>query len=333
MATLSDVAERAGVSVSLASRVLSGAPSARARPETRQRIFAAAEELGYHPNFAGRALRLSRSNVIALVVPDVTNALFAELVAGVEEAAIKHDYVMLLARAEDMQPGGRTLERLVGEGRVDGVLLQAGDKVEPRDYLNGSRAPVILIHARREGFAGTVTLDDEAGAQLAVAHLVSLGHQRIGLVNGPPATDTARRRETGFRQAMAVAGLRVNPKHVTRLGYDAGSGRSALAQLLKTPPPPTAVLVANINAAIGLLGEARSLGVAVPEDLSVVAMHDAWTATNTWPPLTTVRMPLHQLGYTAVESLHIALRGGNPGDVLIRNPIPELVLRESTRLL
>lgn len=331
MVTLSEVARRAGVSASVASRVLTDAPSARARPETRERIRAAARDLGYQPNFAGRALKSARSNVIALVLPDLTNAFFADLVAGVQDAAIERDYVVLLGRTEDMGPGGETIRKLVGEGRVDGILLQAGDEADPDEYSSVPRAPVVLINAsRRRGFAATVALDDEAGARVAVEHLLSLGHRAIGLVNGGPSTYTARRREAGFVAAMRTAGLAVRPEHVTRLGYDSLAGRRALAQLVATGSPPTAVFVANLNAAIGLLGEARARGVAVPEDLSVVALHDAWTAESTWPALTTVRMPLYELGRRSVEALHLALQGAAPGEVRVDKPLPQLFVREST---
>lgn len=333
MATLSDVAALAGVSVSAVSRVLSSAPSSRVSTATRRRIEDAALQLDYHPNFAARALKFSRTNVVALVVPDVTNAIFAELMRGVEESAAELGYMVLLARAESMQSTAGTIAKLVGEGRVDGLLVQVGDAMTSQDLagiLDG-RVPAVLINSRREDHVGSVILPDEAGVATAVQHLVSLGHTRIGLVNGLPGTDSATRRGAGFAAAMAEAALPVNPDFVTRLGYEPQQGRAALRRLTASDAPPTAIVVANVNAALGVLGEARQLGIRVPDDLSIVAIHDAWTADHTWPPLTTVRMPLYELGKLSMTAISARIKADAIADIVVRDPPPELVLRESTR--
>ena len=332
MSTLSDVAALAGVSVSAVSRVLSNAPSSRVSGATRLRIEDAARELNYHPNFAARALKFSRTNVVALVVPDLTNAIFSELMRGVEEAAAELGYMVLLARAESMQPTAATMAKLVGEGRVDGILVQVGDNMTTEDLagiLDG-RVPAVLINSRREDHVGSVILPDEDGVAVAVDHLVSLGHSSIGLVNGLPTTDSAERRRSGFDQAMAVAGLPVNPDFVTSLGYDPQQGRAAMRAIGALAERPTALVVANVNAALGLLVEARTLGIGVPQDLSIVAIHDAWTAANAWPPLTTVRMPLYELGKVSMAAIFDRIRTQAIDDVVVRSPAPELVLREST---
>jgi LacI family transcriptional regulator len=349
MATLSDVAALAGVSISAVSRVLSDSPATRVRPETRARIHAAARELDYRPNFAGRALKLARSNVIALIVPDLTNAVFTELMHGVQESALAHDYMVLLGRAEDIQPGGGVpgggagadavagdalggdvIGRLIGEGRVDGMLVQLGadaDRASVESVLK-TGAPVIFINSIEPGHVGAVALDDDAGARVATEHLIGLGHTRIALAGG--TTFTAQRRERGFMAAMADAGLPVPAELSTAFGYLPADGRSALRALMALKEPPTGLFVANVNAAIGALAEARALGVRIPEDLSVVAMHDAWTAENTWPPLTTVKMPLRELGARAVESLFNRMKGGDVEDLVVDAPPPILIAREST---
>jgi LacI family transcriptional regulator len=332
VSTLSDVAARAGVSISAVSRVLSNAPSSRVSGATRQRIEDAARELNYHPNFAARALKFSRTNVVALVVPDLTNAIFSELMRGVEEAAADLGYMVLLARAESMQPTAATVAKLVGEGRVDGVLVQVGDTMTSDDLtgiLDG-RVPAVLINSRREDHVGSVILPDEAGAAVAVEHLVGLGHSSIGLVNGLRSTDTAQRRGTGFSQAMAAAGRSVNPNFVTNYGYDPQQGRAAMRALAALTDRPTALVVSNVNAALGLLVEARSLGIHVPEDLSVVAIHDAWTAEIAWPSLTTVRMPLYELGRRSMAAIFERTRSESIEDIVVTDPPPELVLRDST---
>ncbi len=332
MATLGDVARRAGVSISAVSRVLSDAPEARVSAETRARIKQAAADLAYRPNFAGRALKFSRTNVIALVVPDLTNAFVTDLVLGVEDEALARDYMVLLGRSEDLKPGGEMISRLVGEGRVDGMLVQVADHSQAGevDDLLRSGYPVVFLNSVQSGHRGGVVLDDEAGARLATEHLVRLGHRRIAMVGGLPQSGTAHRRVAGFRAAMADADLPVPRTAVTRLGYYPKDGREALRRLMALPVPPTALVVANINAAIGVLAEARSLGLAVPEDVSVISVHDAWTAENTWPPLTTVKMPLYQLGRTAVVRLQERLGGATVREHVVTDPPPQLVVREST---
>ncbi|MFL6026427.1 MAG: LacI family DNA-binding transcriptional regulator [Friedmanniella sp.] len=335
MATLSDVARRAGVSISAVSRVLSNAPEARVSAETRARIKQAAVDLAYRPNFAGRALKFSRTNVIALVVPDLTNAFATELMLGVEDEALERDYMVLLGRSEDLKPGGEMVSRLIGEGRVDGMLVQVADQSSAAEIADLVQAgyPIVFLNSIHTGHRGGVVLDDEAGARLATEHLVGLGHRRIAMVGGLPQSYTAERRLTGFRAAMAAAGLPVPPTAVTRLGYQPGNGREALRALLAQPEPPTGLVVANINAAIGVLSEARSLRLQVPEDLSVISVHDAWTAENTWPPLSTVKMPMYQLGRAGVAGLYDRLHGQEVRDHVVTDPAPQLVLRESTRAI
>jgi LacI family transcriptional regulator len=332
VSTLSDVAALAGVSISAVSRVLSNAPSTRVSGATRERIQDAARQLNYHPNFAARALKFSRTNVVALVVPDLTNAIFSELMRGVEEAAADLGYMVLLAREESMQPTAATIAKLVGEGRVDGLLVQVGDAMTTEDLVGilDGRVPAVLINSRREDHVGSVILHDEEGAAVAVRHLVELGHTNVGLVNGLHGTDSAERRRVGFDQAMAAAGLSVDPGFVTSLGYDPQQGRAAMRVLAALPERPTALVVANVNAALGLLVEARGLGIHVPDQLSIVAIHDAWTAENAWPPLTTVRMPLYELGKVSMAAMFDRIRTGAIDDVVVTNPEPELILREST---
>ena len=335
MATLSDVALRAGVSISAVSRVLTDAPGARVSPQTRERIKAAATELNYRPNFAGRALRSSRTNVIALVAPDLTNAFLTELMLGVEEEVARLGYMLLLGRSEDLQPGGEMISRLLREGRVDGLLVQVGDTTSPEQIQELVRAdlPVIFINSIDAGERSGVVLQDEEGARIATQHLIDLGHTRIGFVGGLPHTYTAKRRLAGFRATMRAAGLEVNRSWLTALGYKPDQGRAALNSIMSQSQPPTALVVANVNAAIGALKEARRLGLGVPEDLSIVSIHDAWTAENTWPPLTAVKMPMRELGRAAVAALYNRLHDLPLSGHVVTNRPPLLMLRESTGAL
>lgn len=331
MATLGDVARASDVSISTVSRILSNDPRGRASDETRARVLSAAERLRYRPNFAGRALKASRTFALALIVPDLTNAIFTELMRGVEEEALDRGYVVLLARSESMQPGAGGIERLLEENRVDGVLLQLGDGVSPEavSSLVADESPLVLINSPPFSGAGTISLPDGSAARSAVDHLVSLGHRRVGLLTGAAASSTARERESGFRAAMAAHGLPVSEEHVLRSGYAPADGDRGMRELLASEHPPTAVVVANVNAALGALSAAHSLGVAVPDELSLVSIHDAWTAATSWPPLTTVRMPLFEMGRRAVAMLDARIAGASVENWTMTEE-PVLEVREST---
>ena len=330
--TLSEVAARAGVSVSAVSKVLRGTATIRVSPETRQRILDAAQELRYRPNFAARALQAARTQVLGLVVPDLTNALFTELMHGVEDGAAAHGYTVLLGRLDTDRPQTEVIARLLGEGRVDGLVLQATDGVDPAalDQLLDPRAAVVLINSTAPGRASSVTVDDVGGGRTATEHLIGLGHTRIALAGGLPTSYTAQRRRRGHQEAMRAAGLDPRADHETRLGYTAEQGRQAMRLLAQLEPRPTAVVVANVNAAVGVLAEARALGIEVPRDLSVATVLDSWTAENTWPPLTAVRMQFYAMGERAVGSVVRRLEDGSMTDEVVLDPAPALVVREST---
>ena len=332
MSTLSEVARRAGVSVSVASRVLSGDPAGRASAETRERIRRAALELNYRPNVTGRALRLARTDLIALIVPDVTNALFADLTRGVEDEALARGQLILLGRTEAMEPDESAVDRLLAQGRVDGIILQPGDAAtaeEVAPLLAGS-APVVTIHQLFEG-ASSVLVPDADAAAAAVHHLAARGHRRIGFVGGLPASATAQRRADGFWRAVAEAGIEARPEWVSATGYRTVDGRAGLAHILQARERPTAVVVANVNAAVGVLAEARERGIVVPDALSVIAIHDSATAEHTWPPLTCIRLPLYEMGRAAVAALAERRAGGAIDHRVVGEPAPRIVERDSVR--
>ncbi|HWH99469.1 MAG TPA: LacI family DNA-binding transcriptional regulator [Propionibacteriaceae bacterium] len=329
MARLADIAELAGVSVGLVSRVLNDDPATRATAETRERIVRVASELGYRPHYAARALKFARTNTIALVVPDLTNAFFAELARGVEDGSRRLGYTVLLGRSESLTDETQ-ISRLLDEGRVDGFLLQGRDDqtTQSLTQLIGG-APVVLVNTRIEDRPGSVMIDDQAAARMATEHLLERGHRKIGLITGLPTSLTARLREEGYKAALGAAGIRARAERITRLGYHVDTAAPAVDRLMSKRDAPTALVVANVNAAFGVLTHARHLGYRVPEGLSVIAIHDAWTADHTWPPLTTVRMPLYDLGIRAVAALKDRLSGSEGTDHIVSTVPPQVIERES----
>lgn len=333
MVTLSDIAREAGVSVSVASRVLNRDATLRIREATRERVEDVARRLDYAPNHRARSLRLARTGAIAFVVPEVNNAIFAEVVRGVEDGADELGLDVLMGSGTRLDPSTGFLERLDSQRRVDGFLIQPLDTAGPDDVFAGRNAPAVWLNTFRPD--GSVYLDNTAGAQVAVEHLLALGHTRIGLVGGREGSYTARERKAGYAGTLKEAGLVPRPEWATAYGYSAAEGRLAGHDLLGDGSGdggerPTALLVANVNAAIGVLGAARELGVSVPRDVSVAALHDVWFAEYSEPELTVVRLPLYEMGYHAIHDLHRRVSGEPAGARRITDPAPRLVVRGST---
>jgi len=331
MVRLADIAREAGVSISLVSRILRDDPALRATEETQRRVRALVQSLGYQPHYAARALRLSRTNTIALVVPVLTNPIFTRMLRGVEDEARERGYTLLLSRSESLSER-RHLSSLIDEGRVDGLLLQGRDDETDADLADRvGRAPVVLINSRLRQRPGSVMIDDHGAAELATEHLLAHGHRRLAMANGLPTSETARRRQLGFLGAATRAGLDPNRLPITNEGYDPGSAEAAVTQLFghrSARTRPTGLLVANLNTALAVLTALRARGLRTPEDVSIVAIQDAWLADHSWPPITTVRLPLYEQGRQSLAMLHDAMHGTAMSDVIIDVP-PELIERAS----
>ncbi|GAA3520136.1 LacI family DNA-binding transcriptional regulator [Actinocatenispora rupis] len=326
------VAERAGVSVSLVSRILSGDDAVRARPETRERVRAAARELGYQPHGAARALRLARAGALGLVVHDMSNPIHAEIIRGAQAAATDRGQVLLLSDATQLAGNDDAFAQLLGPGRIDGLMWQ-GSGEEYDDELAAraaGRLPTLLVNSRSRAGVPALRLDDERAARLAVRHLVELGHRDVAYLGGRPGADLTERRRAGYAAELAAHDLAERPQWTVELEWDAPAGYAGMTRLLAAEPRPTAVFVANVVVAVGALAAAREAGVRVPADLSVVAVHDAWFVAHGAPPLTTVRLPLHRLGDMAVSMLLDGDQARAADGLVIDDPAPELLVRGST---
>lgn len=330
--TLRDVAERAGVSKSVASRALNGDVNARISAETALRVRRVAEEMKYVPNHQARLLRAARAGALALIVPDVNNAVFADLFAGVQAVASRADMTVLLGEM-DRAPGElNIMHGLLRQGRVDGVILQRADDIDDRSLRSilSRDEPVVLFNSRLPRHPGSVTLADERAASLATEHLVGLGHRKIGFIGGSSLHDAARRRLKGFRTTLRSHRIEVPERWIVESGWEVQDGIAGMRHLLKADSLPTGVVVASVNAALGAAAVAIRSGRRIPEDLSVVTVQDTWAAAISNPPLTVVRMPMRRAGEIAAESLLERLSGKDSVDVVVDDPAPELVVRAST---
>ena len=339
MATLKDVARLAEVDPSTVSRVLRGDPMQVVRPETRDRILAASQRLRYRPNALARGLRTRRTDTLGLIIPSLENVGFSEVTHGIQAAAAAAGRLVVVVEAEALERVGvegdveELYARLITDGRVDGLIVAFATL---DDHLVAQLAergiPLVLVNRRTAGVHGSVVVDDERGSAMAIEHLVGLGHRRIGYVGLAAETDTARRREHGFRTAVEAAGLAVEPAWVVSGAPTLAGGKDAIEPLLRLEPVarPTGLFVASLLGAIGVLAGIRAGGLRVPDEMSVIAFNDHELAAHLDPPLTTVRMPNFQMGAEAVRLLLEAIDGQGQRDLVI-DEAPEVIVRGSTR--
>jgi len=337
VATLKDVARLAEVDPSTVSRVLRGDPSQVVRPETRERILAASRSLRFRPNALARGLRTRRTDTIGLIIPSLENVGFSEVMHGIQAAAAAAGKLVVVIEAEALRGFDETAveeayTRLITDAQVDGLIV-AFATVE--DHLVTQLAergtPLVLVNRRTAGIHGSVVVDDERGSDLAVAHLAGLGHRRLGYVGIAAETDTARRRERGFREAVSRAGLDVREAWSAVGPPTIAGGREATAALLERAGEdrPTGLFVASLLGAIGVLAQLRDQSVAVPERMSVIAFNNHELAEHLHPPLTTVRMPNFRMGAQAVRLLQEAIEGHAGRDEVIED-VPQVIVRGST---
>lgn len=330
MTTLKDVAADAEVSVTTAARVLNADPELRVRPATRQRVLIAAAALDYRPNRVASGLRTRKTGTIALVLPDPQNLAWGETLRGVERAAAEREYVVVVADAHGPTLDARQLTQFVLEGRMDGLLVAFATVVDELVAQIASRGlPLVPINSRSAIVDGSVTMDDTRASALAIDHLVDLGHRRIGFLAGRADTDVGRRREAGYREAMARHGLAIAPDWVIPGDYTERQAAASAALALGLADRPTAIFAVNLPSALGLRAAARAHGLRIPEDLSIVTMDDHPMLEHTDPPLTAVRLPMAEMGMLGARML-IAAVGGAPITHVQTSLPPILVVRRST---
>lgn len=325
---LRDVARLARVDPAVVSKVLNGSETLSVRPETRARVLDAVKLLNYRPNAMARSLRTARSDTIGLLVPDFTNPIYASIINGAQRAAAARNQLVLTASGHREDSIPLALKRL-GNGRVDGLLV-AEVPSSPSAYMEirSLGLPWLLLNRKTTASHRYVILDDEGATRMAVDHLVELGHRSIAHLTGPSSADTATRRKAGFRTAMATHELPVRRHHLVEADYTYEGGYAAMLKLLARPPRPTAVVVANVASAIGSLRAAQVAGVRVPEQLSVVSIHDLALVAFLNPPLTAVHMPVEELGERGIEILS-TLSPDDEIEEVVHGPM-HLVERSST---
>ena len=329
MSTIKHVAARAGVSFTTVSHVLNG--TRRVSDSARERVERAIAEMGYAPSAVARALRMSETGIIGVLVPNITNPFFAELTRGIEDCCRRIGYAVFLCNSDDdPERQSRYLQTLL-ERRVDGLLLAAaaGEASVLANRLAATRVPTVVVDRAIPGLAADlVRVDHKAGARLAVEHLLGLGHRAIACLSGPSEFAVSRARVAGWRLGLADAGITPAPGWLLEGDFSAPAGH-ALARRLLTLGGVTAIFASNDLLAIGALRAAAELGVAVPAALSVIGFDGIDLGGYAYPALTTVGHPIRAMGETAAGVLIERIAAGPAGCREVVLPA-QLLMREST---
>jgi LacI family transcriptional regulator len=329
MSTLKHVAARAGVSFTTVSHVVN-----RTRPvseDARVRVERAIAELGYFPSAVARALKTSQTRILGVIVPNITNPFFSELMRGIEDVCQRNRYSVFLCNGDDdRERQGHSLEILLGR-RVDGIVLATptGPAAPIAKRLTGTGVKTVVVDRSVAGLeADHVRIDHQAGARLAVEHLLALGHRRIACLAGPSSFAVSRARIAGWRKALARAGVKPSEDWLLEGDFEAAAGHELTRRLLARSRV-TAVFACNDLLAIGALRAAAEQGCPVPKALSVIGFDGIEMGAYTYPALTTVGYPIRAIGERAATVLidRIAGRTTGTSEFVVT---PEIILREST---
>jgi LacI family transcriptional regulator, galactose operon repressor len=330
--TLRDVAKRAGVHPATASRALNPETRLLVREDTARRVLEAAESLGYHPNPVARSLRTRRSNTVGVLIPDLTNPLFPPIVRALEDRLAAAGYVALIGNTDGDGERERLIFRQMRARHVDGMVLATAHLSDPL-LTEAARAglPVVLMNRMAQDHSlDSVSVDNERGMRMAVAHLAGEGHQRIAHIAGPQEVSTGLSRYRGFMSAMEAHGLEADPDLiVTAKAFSIEEGLRCTRALLERRAGCTAVAAGNDMLAVGCFAALEEAGLNCPVDVSVVGFNDMPFIDRLRPPLTTIRFPHYQLGTEAAQLL-LERIGGQGGPVRVIYLAPELVIRGST---
>ncbi|MBL8326302.1 MAG: LacI family DNA-binding transcriptional regulator [Rubrivivax sp.] len=310
ISTISDVAARAGVNVSTASRVLRADANQRVRPETRDRIMAAAKALNYEPNPTARALRGARTLSLGIVVPLMENPVYALAIQGAERAAWQRGYSLLIAHEHKVTASRSVYEGLARANRVDGLIVAS---LDPDEDLLRSLAPCgvpfVLFNRRSSRIPHCVAVDGRQAALMAVQQLAGLGHRRIAYLAGRTDDYNGSQRLAGFLQGLAGAGLKHESGLLVTGEYTPISGAAGMERLLEANAVPPTAVVATLVVAAGALRLLHQRGIAVPKDMSIVGLHDMPIAEMLSPPLTTVALPVEAMGHAAAMGVIDLIEG------------------------
>jgi LacI family transcriptional regulator len=328
-----EIARRAKVSTATVSRTINRVSSVD--PQLAKRVWKVVDELGYYPNTLARALVSGRSRIFGLVVSEITNPFFPEIVQAFEDIAVQHNYEILLTSTVHNPKRMEIAVRRMIERRVDGVaILTFGMEDSLVEDLRFRKVPLVFVDVGPHvPGVSNIRVNYQHGISQAVQHLAALKHTRIAFVAGPSTLKSAVARKAAFEAAMQETGLDVPPEMIVEGDHRMEGGMRALVQLAGLPQRPTAILCSNDMTAVGVMREAYECGIVIPRDLSLVGFDDIRLSQFTTPPLTTVQMSQTLLAEYAFQALRRAVEGTSAGPAGNEYELmTTLVLRRSTAL-
>lgn len=328
MATIQDVAKKAGVSVATVSRVLNSSPSVS--QEAKEKVMNAIKELNYHPNLLGRNLRRMETKMILALLPNISNPFYARIVKGIEDVGHKNGYNVMLCNTDSDIKRERIYLELLKNRLSDGVIFMAPEMDKDELTLIGQNYPVVQCCEYKEGASVShVSIDNFAAAYKAVKHLTGLGHQRIAMISSDNKFLSTKQREAGYKKALEDEGIKIDEALIKYGDYGFKSGLRAAKQLLLPDLRPTAIFAISDLMAVGVIRAVKEAGLKVPEDVAVVGFDDISFASMYDPMLTTISQPKYDLGCVAMELLlkHINEKLSEPQNIILEH---ELIIREST---
>ncbi len=330
--TIGDVARRAGVSVATVSRVINEA--GYVSPELTDAVWEAIRELGYRRDALARGLKTRTSGTIGVIVSNILNPFYTALVRGIEDTASELGFNMVLCNTDEDPAKILNYLRVLHEHRRDGIVLASAPEATPQGRTElksiASYVPVVLVDRRSSLIdASTVLVDNVSGARDAVAHLIELGHRRIGIVTGPYETTTGRDRLLGYRLAHEEYNIPVDENLIRSTEFITLPAQEATQELLMIRPRPTALFMGNNLMTIGALCTIRQLGLRITDDISIVGFDDPEWSEIISPTLTAVAQPTYELGVSAMKLLHKRIQGDEDvtGELVLSC---KLVVRDST---
>ncbi len=326
---LKDVAFHAGCSPATASRALNGNPNVGTRE--REKVLAAAAQLGYIPNHSARALRSQSTNLVGVIIPTLDHAIYARMVSGLEEHLAHEGLSVIISTTEyDLGKELTQVKMLVGRGVESVVLVGLEHSAETTDYLRRAGVDQVFTYTAELGNAdASVGFDNSGSAAIVARYLLDLGHRRFGMIAGVTrANDRARQRRDGFVEALLSAGIAQQDIIVLEAPYRTENGHEAMKSLMQTYPRPTAVFCGSDILAVGGIKYCRIAGISVPGEVSIVGFDNLEMASLVMPELTTVDVPARDMGRSAAEAL-LRLRTREDQSIVVELPT-RLIVRETT---
>ena len=333
MATINDVAKKAGVSIATVSYSITGRRFVS--DELKERVRIAMEEVEYKPNYLARSLRIGQTRTIGLIVPDITNLFFAEISRHFENIGLKNGYTVIHCNSDDdIKKQSMCLDTL-GNMMVDGIVfISARNNQSTFDQLTDFNIPFVLVdRIGIEANADIIKVDNFYGGYQATNYLISIGHREIGCIAGPPKVDLFIERTNGYLEALKDNNIEPNKEFIVSGNLRFSGGKTAMEKLIDLPKPPTAVFACGDMMAVGAMRAVFNRKLNVPENISIVGFDNNPIAEVITPPLTTISQPIKKIANISMEILLKRIKGNvtlPPEKIVLK---PELIIRDSCRPL